>query len=313
MHELSEIAKDALNELRAGHEKLVAQLEPIDLPEPALSLDLEERAGDVARIVRHLHQMCTLHSMHFTMAGRFKMPYLTAMYLWASETDNPYGLHTATRALVEFSAFTYEVRRKLRAVADRLDEDWQGRGEAYFDAIVRARFGTGDRDLREQMRADVQQLPKPIHVNDGLRSLAKEAEFSEVLVDYDRLSDTVHHNARSQASVADGYHMAKSASGGRGVFIWPETSPVVRYQYPLSIRMRDEIQWTAPIALRHTRGVVQWLNETPESPYRSDELRRLTGSDLGFNVQQEPIADTPRNAPCPCGSGKKFKRCHGGV
>jgi preprotein translocase subunit SecA len=20
---------------------------------------------------------------------------------------------------------------------------------------------------------------------------------------------------------------------------------------------------------------------------------------------------TPRNAPCPCGSGKKFKRCHG--
>ena len=21
---------------------------------------------------------------------------------------------------------------------------------------------------------------------------------------------------------------------------------------------------------------------------------------------------TPRNAPCPCGSGKKFKQCHGG-
>jgi uncharacterized protein YecA (UPF0149 family) len=21
---------------------------------------------------------------------------------------------------------------------------------------------------------------------------------------------------------------------------------------------------------------------------------------------------TPRNAPCPCGSGKKFKKCHGG-
>jgi preprotein translocase subunit SecA len=24
-------------------------------------------------------------------------------------------------------------------------------------------------------------------------------------------------------------------------------------------------------------------------------------------------ADTPRNAPCPCGSGKKFKHCHGSV
>ena len=26
-----------------------------------------------------------------------------------------------------------------------------------------------------------------------------------------------------------------------------------------------------------------------------------------------PWAKTPRNAPCPCGSGKKFKHCHGRV
>ena len=26
-----------------------------------------------------------------------------------------------------------------------------------------------------------------------------------------------------------------------------------------------------------------------------------------------PWAGTPRNAPCPCGSGKKFKHCHGRV
>jgi preprotein translocase subunit SecA len=23
--------------------------------------------------------------------------------------------------------------------------------------------------------------------------------------------------------------------------------------------------------------------------------------------------ETPRNAPCPCGSGKKYKQCHGGA
>ena len=38
-------------------------------------------------------------------------------------------------------------------------------------------------------------------------------------------------------------------------------------------------------------------------------------------VVEEPVAQapvvksewdkTPRNAPCPCGSGKKFKQCHG--
>jgi preprotein translocase subunit SecA len=33
-------------------------------------------------------------------------------------------------------------------------------------------------------------------------------------------------------------------------------------------------------------------------------------------VAQQPVVKsewdkTPRNAPCPCGSGKKFKVCHG--
>jgi preprotein translocase subunit SecA len=33
-------------------------------------------------------------------------------------------------------------------------------------------------------------------------------------------------------------------------------------------------------------------------------------------VKQTPVVNdefskTPRNAPCPCGSGKKFKLCHG--
>ena len=25
----------------------------------------------------------------------------------------------------------------------------------------------------------------------------------------------------------------------------------------------------------------------------------------------DPFANVGRNAPCPCGSGKKFKQCHG--
>jgi preprotein translocase subunit SecA len=29
------------------------------------------------------------------------------------------------------------------------------------------------------------------------------------------------------------------------------------------------------------------------------------------NVQQAVSDKTPRNAPCPCGSGKKYKKCHG--
>jgi preprotein translocase subunit SecA len=36
--------------------------------------------------------------------------------------------------------------------------------------------------------------------------------------------------------------------------------------------------------------------------------------DPSENVKQEPIVAGPkigRNDPCPCGSGKKYKQCHG--
>ncbi|MEP1597624.1 MAG: SEC-C metal-binding domain-containing protein [Hyphomonas sp.] len=28
---------------------------------------------------------------------------------------------------------------------------------------------------------------------------------------------------------------------------------------------------------------------------------------------EESWASTPRNSPCPCGSGKKYKHCHGAL
>ncbi|MCU1358976.1 MAG: secA, partial [Ilumatobacteraceae bacterium] len=28
-------------------------------------------------------------------------------------------------------------------------------------------------------------------------------------------------------------------------------------------------------------------------------------------IVKDEFSKTPRNAPCPCGSGKKFKMCHG--
>ncbi len=48
---------------------------------------------------------------------------------------------------------------------------------------------------------------------------------------------------------------------------------------------------------------------------------QLEGAEAPPEVVEEPVVNTPvvksewdktpRNAPCPCGSGKKFKLCHG--
>jgi uncharacterized protein YecA (UPF0149 family) len=39
------------------------------------------------------------------------------------------------------------------------------------------------------------------------------------------------------------------------------------------------------------------------------------GERLGerLSAPRAPWAGTPRNAACPCGSGKKFKHCHGRI
>lgn len=312
-----------LAELRKWHDLLVARVrQPIELPEPDLRLDLESRDSDRRR-ARHLHQMCLLHHAHFAAATRFKLPYLTSMYLWAAEAENPFGLYSSTRAIVEFSAFVHEVARRLQAVVPR-EEEWESRGRAYFDVVVRARFGTGDSGLTDRLRegavnAEQLGLPKPIHVNDGLRSLAKVEAFAAVTTDYERLCDFVHHNVSSQAATADGYFIAHSAtSPGGGEFRSLKKGPIIRYRYPARSPIQAAIGWTAPLALKHSRAVVEWHNSIPSSPFSPEELLELTGSEHGMEVEWPEVdrgsqrrQKIERNAPCPCGRGEKYKRCHG--
>jgi len=54
--------------------------------------------------------------------------------------------------------------------------------------------------------------------------------------------------------------------------------------------------------------------ETAGADYAANEKDYYDPSDGGVAIRQEPVRVDPkisRNAPCPCGSGKKFKNCHG--
>jgi preprotein translocase subunit SecA len=72
----------------------------------------------------------------------------------------------------------------------------------------------------------------------------------------------------------------------------------------------------APTPPRRARGVAP---PTSGAPVRVSNVRESGGSSAsssgGVAVAARPAAPTGqkvgRNAPCPCGSGKKFKRCHG--
>jgi preprotein translocase subunit SecA len=66
----------------------------------------------------------------------------------------------------------------------------------------------------------------------------------------------------------------------------------VRYIYRVEL-VRPEAQQAAPTRVQDNRAEVE------------------SGGRETANANQAVSDKTPRNAPCPCGSGKKYKKCHG--
>ena len=105
----------------------------------------------------------------------------------------------------------------------------------------------------------------------------------------------------------------------QGIYLqsYAQTNPLELYQREgykkferLNKKMNEEIFITA----MHARVRVQRQQEEPK-----DETKELnTNQDLStvrqqgpVNNQNNPFANVGPNQPCPCGSGKKFKFCHG--
>ncbi len=85
----------------------------------------------------------------------------------------------------------------------------------------------------------------------------------------------------------------------------------VKYIYRVEL-VRQEQQAPAPRVqrLRENRDeVVSGAAGEGASSLGSGEA----GATQAGNPNQAISDKTPRNAPCPCGSGKKYKKCHGAV
>jgi preprotein translocase subunit SecA len=87
-----------------------------------------------------------------------------------------------------------------------------------------------------------------------------------------------------------------------------------------SMLMRIELRPEAPPPMPEPVRVLDMRHPDPSTA--DYEMAQEDGG-YGTPVATRPVAsavdpndqttwgNTPRNAPCPCGSGKKFKHCHG--
>ena len=102
---------------------------------------------------------------------------------------------------------------------------------------------------------------------------------------------------------------------GIGLRAMAQRDPLVEYQregYDLFAAMMDSIAEEMIGFLFHVEVNVH-ENEVEakglSTPPKQEQQLRYTAAEVDGSVAQS--GGTSRNAPCPCGSGKKYKRCHG--
>ena len=80
--------------------------------------------------------------------------------------------------------------------------------------------------------------------------------------------------------------------------------------------MKD-VSYTAPSESTIFKGAVDAAAKagpagpSPEPDRGGIGRRRGRQGRHGVKDKEDPYADVGRNDPCPCGSGKKYKKCHG--
>ena len=128
--------------------------------------------------------------------------------------------------------------------------------------------------------------------------------------------DFVHHNLSSGVVANAGSRVASAAHSSRGgMLVMRNGGAVTQYQYPVPLKGKRALDETADAFFKDAEACVRWINEMPESPYSREQVRLFTGTALGVTPIEHATGASgthvriPRNDPCPCGSGKKYKHC----
>jgi preprotein translocase subunit SecA len=227
------------------------------------------------------------------------------------------------RAILTGEDLSDEVREMIGEVTDSLidvycpenqyPEEWDLTGMA---EAVQAQFGV---DLAKH------ETLKPEHVKDlGREAIReelrehivevygqKEQELTPELLRYLEkmvLLQVIDHHWKDHLL---GMDQLRDGIGLRG---YGQKDPLVEYKregFDMFAAMMGRIKGDALDRLFH----VQAVREAPPPPQPAAPLPRMT-----LNRGEEPVAPKTvhrdqekvgRNDPCPCGSGKKYKKCHG--
>ncbi|MCA1701992.1 MAG: SEC-C domain-containing protein [Actinobacteria bacterium] len=83
-----------------------------------------------------------------------------------------------------------------------------------------------------------------------------------------------------------------------------------RYIFHIEAVREDERSRTQPTRMRQERRQIP-MAQMQAAPPVDDQGNGSDPQPEEIHIEQAVSDKVPRNAPCPCGSGKKYKQCHG--
>lgn len=277
----------ALEEIRMLRERLAPDVSsPLELPEPDVTLGIEERRGQPLRIYKHILQCSVLHREHFARASMVKHMYLLDGFLSALEDENPMTLHATARGMFELSAFLHEVCARLNETVLRVTTtNWQPLGEKFFAVIARARYATSDPAFRKLLidAGTPESRLKPFNITECVKGLSAEDGFEDSGERYASLCDFVHHNLGSATTANLGVRQGTVARSGLGGVVTPDVQTITAYAYPVRGKINVYTDRIAPGVLRDANASIRWINELPQGPFPFEMNVQMTGTQLGID------------------------------
>ena len=124
-----------------------------------------------------------------------------------------------------------------------------------------------------------------------------DTKWREHLYEMDYLQEGIHLRSYAQKDPLTEYRR-------EAYDMFPELTESIRDDF---VRYIYRVEFVRPEA--------QQSSASPRlgQPRGRGERRRREAAAQGGNPNQVISDKMPRNAPCPCGSGKKYKKCHGAV
>ncbi|MDH3754796.1 MAG: SEC-C metal-binding domain-containing protein, partial [Acidimicrobiia bacterium] len=148
-----------------------------------------------------------------------------------------------------------------------------------------------------------------------------DQKWREHLYEMDYLKEGIHLRAMGQRDPLtewqrEGFEMF-------GAMMDSVAQDFVKYVMHLQVKTQEPVaaepEVTGEATKADARGAVRAASVAVDAPAAAraalvdDAPRVVEASDTSkqTTVVKDEFERTPRNAPCPCGSGKKFKQCHG--